>query len=251
MRVRTGVVGAALLAVLALGATACSDPPHVEVSAPQAISSTGVDDGITVTGSGQVQGTPDTLTTSFGVLVRQPSVSAAIAGAAATAGTVVATLRAHGVAQTDIQTQNYSVAQTFDTVNGRQVPNGYTVGETLVAKVHQLTSAGSVIDAVSAAGGPSVSVQTVAFSLEDNKQLLAQARAMAWADAKAQAQQLSTLSGRRLGPAAGIDLATNPEPIYAAAGLAQSAAVPADVTQLEPGQVSTTVQVTVRYALGG
>lgn len=247
----TRQAGAALAAivVLALGAAACSSSPH-SVGAPQALSSAGVDDGITVTGSGQVDGTPDTLTASFGVLAHQPSVSAAIAGAAATAATVVATLKAHGVVASDIQTQNYSVSQSFDTVNGRQVPNGYSVGETLVAKLHQLSTAGALIDAVSAAGGPAVSVQDVAFSLEDNKQLLSEARAMAYGDAKAQAQQLSGLSGRRLGPAAGIQLATNPEPIYAAQGLAAStASSPAAVTQLEPGSVSTTVQVTVRFTL--
>ncbi len=143
----TGLLGAAIV-LLVVAAAGCSSSPHGSVAAPAALSSSGVDDGITVTGSGQVQGTPDTLTTSFGVLARQPSVSAAIAGAASTASTVVSTLKAHGVAASDIQTQNYSVAQSFDTVNGRQVPNGYTVGETLVAKLHQLSTAGALIDAV-------------------------------------------------------------------------------------------------------
>jgi uncharacterized protein YggE len=239
----------ALLVLLCCVAGACASTPKVDVSTPQAISSGGVDDGITVTGSGQVQGTPDTLTTSFGVLVRMPSVSEAIAGAATTANTVVATLRAHGVAPADIQTQNYSVFQSFTTVHEQQVPNGYTVGETLVAKLHRLNTAGAVIDAVSAAGGPAVSIQDVTFSLEANKQLLARARAMAWADAEAQAQQMSSLSDHHLGAAAGISLATNPQPIYANKGLTAQAALPSDVTQFEPGQVSTTVQVTVRFTM--
>ncbi len=73
---------------------------------------------------------------------------------------------------------------------------------------------------------------------------------MAYDDAKAQAQQLSGLSGRHLGPAAGIQLATNAEPIYAAQGsVARAASTPSAVTQLEPGSVATTVQVTVRFTL--
>jgi uncharacterized protein YggE len=244
-------VGAlALVLLIGVVAAACGSSPPVNVSAPQGTSVNGVDDGLTVTGTGEVDGTPDTLTASFGILVRQPSVSMAISTAANTSKQVVATLQAHGIAAKDIQTQNYSVAQAYDTVGTRSIPNGFFVGETLVVAMHQVATAGATIDAVSAAGGPAVSVQNIAFSLDNNQALLARARAKAYADAKAQAQQLSSLSGHHLGPTEGIDLTVNTTPYYATQrSAALSLPASAGTTQFQPGQLTTTVQLTVRFAL--
>ncbi len=244
---RRRVVFGALCGLIGL-ATACSSKPTVNLTTPQNISSSGVDSGVTVTGSGEVSGTPDTLTASFGVITVRPSVSEAVAGNAAVARALTATLRAKGVPATDIQTQNYSVFPSFITVHGRTIPNGYMVGESMVVKLHNLALAGATIDAVIAAGGTSVSVQGVTFSLEDNKALLARARAKAWADATGQARQLGTLSGHRLGRAEGIDARVTPS-TYDATRLYAQAASTGATTPIQPGQVSTTVDITVRFAL--
>jgi uncharacterized protein len=244
---RRRVVLAVLVGLIGL-ATACSSKPTVNLTTPQNISSGGVDAGITVTGSGEVSGTPDTLTASFGVLSVRPSVSEAVAVNAAVARALTDTLRARGVPAADIQTQNYSVFPSFITVHGRTVPNGYTVGESMVVKLHNLAKAGGTIDAVIAAGGTSVSVQGVTFSLEANQALLARARAKAWADATGQARQLGTLSGRRLGRAEGIDARVTPSAYNATREFAALAAQAA-TTPIQPGQVSTTVDITVRFAL--
>jgi uncharacterized protein len=243
-----GRVGAALAAamVVALVAVGCgSSSPATEAATQATLSANGVDAGITVTGTGDVSGRPDTLTAQFGILAKQPSVSAAVAGAGQLAATVVTTLKGKGVAETDIQTQNYTVSPSFTTVKGRQVPDGYLVGETLSVRLHDLASAGGVIDAVTQSGGDLVSVQSVSFTLEDNQQLLAQARKKAWTDAQSKASQLSHLSGRQLGPAEGIDETTTPS-----AFVAQSASLREGfaATDIEPGQVSTTVSVNIRFS---
>ena len=240
-----GMVAAGILIL----ATGCSSKPTVNLSTPQNISSSGVDPGITVTGSAEVSGTPDTLTASFGVLTVRPSVSEAVAANAAVARGVTATLRARGVPTADIQTQNYSVFPSFITVHERTVPNGYTVGETMVVQLHDLARAGATIDAAIAAGGTSISVQGVTFSLESNKALLARARAKAWVDATAQAKQYATLSGRHLGPAAGIDARVTPSSYDATKLYGATATQAAPSTPIQPGQVSTSVQLTVRFAL--
>ena len=247
-RRRGVVVSVAALAVSGL-LGACASKPTVNVSAPQPLSANGVDAGITVTGTGEVAGTPDTLTASFGVLTVRPSVSEAVAANAVVAHALTATMRAHGVRPADIQTQNYSVFPSFITVHGRTVPNGYTVGETMVVELHDLARAGATIDAVIAAGGTSVSVQGVTFTLEHNQQLLARARAKAWADAQAQARQLASLSRRPLGATQGISVNVSPS-VYdgtAQFKLAQASAAPS--TPIQPGEVSTSVTITVRFAL--
>jgi uncharacterized protein YggE len=247
-RRRGVVVALAALAVSGLLA-ACASKPTVNVSASQPLSANAVDAGITVTGSGEVAGTPDTLTASFGVLTVRPSVSEAVAANAVVAHTVSATFRARKVLAADIQTQNYSVFPSFITVHDRTVPNGYTVGETMVVELHDLATAGATIDAAIAAGGTSISVQGVTFTLEHNQQLLARARAKAWSDAQSQARQLASLSGRPLGATQGISVNVSPS-IYDGTSqfkLAQAASAPS--TPIQPGQVSTSVTITVRFAL--
>ena len=245
-----GVVVVAVATMAAALMVGCSSTPSVNVTTPQPISANGVSPGITVTGTGQVSGTPDTLTASFGVLTVRPSVSEAVAANAQVARALTATLRARRVLPADIQTQNYSVFPSFITVHDRAVPNGYTVGETMVVDLHDLNRAGATIDAVIAAGGTSVSVQGVTFSLEHNQQLLARARAKAWADAQTQAKQLGTLSGRHLGAAQGIDATVTPVGYDATLSFKTAqAATSSSVTPIEPGSVSTTVTLTVRFAL--
>ena len=245
-RIRQGATAGLMIALLLVGA-ACAGKPTTNVSLPRGVSADGVDDGVTVTGQGDVSGKPDTLTSDFGVSTTQPSVSAAVAATASTATTVVNTLKGKGVAEADIQTQNYAVFPSFTTVRGRSVPNGYTVSETLSVKLHDLAGAGAVIDAVTQTAGDSVSVQGVSFTLEDNKQLLAQARQKAWDDAVARARQLGSLSGRHLGPTQGIDETVTP---FGVTGKFAASSAQAALTPIEPGQVSTSVTLTVRFALG-
>ncbi len=99
---RTPIVIA--IAAAAVIVSACT--PSVTVESP---GTTNGSAGISVSGTGEVSGTPDTLTMTFGVTVRRDSVSEAIAVAAEKAELVIASLTSNGVAEEDIQTANYSV----------------------------------------------------------------------------------------------------------------------------------------------
>jgi uncharacterized protein len=234
---------AAGLAVIAI--TACGTPAKVEVSAPAA-GDANLSDGITVTGTGKVSGTPDTLTVSIGVTTKRPSVDAAVSDNAARTTAVTDAVKAKGVAASDIQTANYSVQPSFTFTNNRQVPDGYTVNNTVTVKLHDLAAAGGVIDAATAAGGDEATVQGVSFTLEDNQALLTQARDEAYADARAKAEQLGSLSGRGIGDAQAINESTAFRSVgYAVADSATSASTP-----VNPGTVDTDVTITVRFALG-
>ncbi len=238
------ILGALGLVALAAG---CGTPAKVEVSAPSGTAA-GLGDGITVTGTGQVKGKPDTLTVSIGVTTKRAKVDAAVNDNAATTTAVTSALTAQGVADKDIQTQNYSVQPSFTYANNKQVPDGYVVNNTVSVKIHDLDKAGAVIDAATAAGGNDATVQGVSFSLEDNQALLTQARDAAYADAKAKADQFGQLSGRGVGDAQAISETTDPnQQRFSSVG----AAVAADQsTPINAGQVSTDVTVTVRFALG-
>ena len=77
------------IAVLALVAAACT--PQVTVEADQVPTQTaegGGATGIAVTGVGEVSGTPDTLTMTFGISVLRDSVSVAVTDSAELTGSL-------------------------------------------------------------------------------------------------------------------------------------------------------------------
>lgn len=206
--------------------------------------------GIVVTGMGEVRGRPDTLTLSLGVNVTRKTVGEATADAATAADKVLAALAASGVAKDDTQTRDYSIYPQYAPQTSPDGPpriTGYTVSNVVVVKIRDLAKAGAVIDAAAAAGGDEVIVQGVAFTLEDASALVGQARERAWQDAKAKAGDLARLAGVPLGAAVQISETTSGgSPPVMASGEAARASTP-----IEPGLVTTSVVITVRFALAG
>ena len=205
--------------------------------------------GILVVGLGEVRGRPDTLTLSLGVNVTRPTVSAATADAANAADNVLAALASGGVAKDDTQTRDYAIYPQYATQTSPDAPpkiTGYTVTNVVVVKIRDLAKAGAVIDTAAAAGGDEVIVQGVAFTLEDSAALLGQARERAWQDAKAKATELARLAGVPLGAAVQISETTSGGNAPMMAGEAARASTP-----IEPGLVTTSVVITVRFGLGG
>ena len=233
---------AAVVGVYVFGGHASQQQPRPAVAADVAAATS----GIAVDGLGQVSGTPDVLRVVLGVSVRRPDVSRALADANARQARLTAVLRRHGVAAKDLQTSDVNVGTSYDN-RGRR--NGYQVTETLTAKLRDLRDAGQAItDAVNAGGSEAV-LQGVSFSLEDNAALLAQARDVAFADAKAKAERYAQLAGRTLGPVELVteSTATAPQPVPYAAGLSALAGKPA--VPISPGTSDVSVTVSVRWAL--
>ena len=200
---------------------------------------------ITVTGTGNVTGTPNQLILSMGVQVNGSSVGSALASANDAVRRVTAALRAGGVAAKDIQTSGLSIWPNYP--NNSQTPNGYGVSESLTATLNSLSAAGAQIDAAVHAGGNAATVSGISLNLTDTSALLAQARASAVADAKAKAAQYAKALGEPLGPVLSItdQAPTQPNPVYAADGAAASkASVP-----ISPGTQQLSVSITVVFAV--
>jgi uncharacterized protein len=241
------VIILAIVGGVALLATACT--PSVTVENPPA-PGPDQDTGISVSGVGTVSGEPDTLTMSFGVSVLADTVSDAVARAADRADAVVAALMSNGVDDTDIQTTNYSIYPQYDYRSNTQVLLGYQVSNTVTAKIRDIPSAGSTIDAVTAAGGDDVTVSGVSFSIEDNEALIEAARDAAWNDAMAKGDQLASLSGVSLGSPVSISESfSEPRPpIYFDTAAAEGGAADS-VTPIVPGQQDVEVRLDVVFAI--
>jgi uncharacterized protein len=199
---------------------------------------------ITVTGDGNVTGTPNQLVLAMGVQVNGPSVGSALARANTAVSHVTAALRDRGVAATDIQTSGLSIWPSYPA--NSQVPSGYAVSESLTATLNSLAAAGAQVDAAVHAGGNATTVSGISLNLTDTGPLLAQARTRALADATAKAAQYARALGEPLGPVVSItdQTAAQPFPVYAA----QSAAAGKASVPISPGTQQLSVSITVVFA---
>ena len=166
---------------------------------------------------------------------------------------VIAALKANGVADKDIQTQNFSISQVmrYDDKNQREVITGYTVSNTVVAKLRNIPKAGATIDAVVEAGGDYTRFNGIDFSIEKPEQYYGQAREKAMADAKTKADQIAKLGGMTLGPATYVSESTyippTPGPImYRSTMDASGAGAP---TSISAGELQVILNVQIAYAI--
>ena len=165
---------------------------------------------------------------------------------------VMAALKANGIDQKDIQTQYFNVQQTttYDNNKQQQVITGYEVSNIVNVKIRgvdtDVTKAGKVIDAVTAAGGDLTRVNSIQFSLDDPTTSMDKAREIAMADATDTATQLAKLAGVKLGKPISISesSSTPPYPVYAKDAVASSSSTP-----ISAGTLDITLDVQVLYAI--
>ena len=228
-------LGIALVAVTVVGGSAPAqavpdDPP--------------VGAAVEVQGVGTATGTPDVLRVTVGVEVGAGTVGDALGTANAAAGKVLDALRAAGVADADLQTQNVHVYPRYDG-NGRDI-TGYAAGQDVAVTLRDLDTAGTTISTAVDAGGDAARLQGVAYELDDDATLRSKARELAFADARATAEQYATLAGRELGDVVLVReqvAPTGPVPLAADSGMSTPSAVP-----IAPGTTDVTVTAVVRWS---
>jgi uncharacterized protein YggE len=230
-----------LAGALALLLASCSDGGGESTTIDVADT---VQSGIAVTGVGEVFGAPDTLTLTIGVQVTEPTVEEAGEVAAASTAAVIEALVDSGIDSDDIQTQQFTIYPEYDYSSETRELIGFTVTNTVVAKLRDIDEAGSTIDGAVTAGGDAVIVEGVGFSIEDDAERLAEARERAWADAAAKAEQLAELAGVELGAAVQISEGVGSQPVARAVFDEAAASAP-----IEAGQVASTVVLNVRFAV--
>lgn len=119
----------------------------------------------------------------------------------------------------------------------------------LTATLHDISTAGALIDAVGAAAGDAVRVNGISFSIDDDSALRAQARADAVHRAQAQAQQMAEAAGAQLGAIHSIT--ETPAVITYDYAAAAPMAASAGAMPIEAGTQALTVTVQVVYEIAG
>jgi uncharacterized protein YggE len=150
---------------------------------------------VTAQGTGTVSGQPDTLTIGIGVSTTAPHAAGALSQNNTIAAAVQAALEKDGVVAADIQTTGLSLQQNW----GNNGPAGYAVYDEVTATVHNLATAGNIIDDALAPAGDSGRLDEVNLSFADTDPLMASARAQAVQSAQAQATQMAAAVGGHLG----------------------------------------------------
>lgn len=201
---------------------------------------------VTVTGSGTVKGTPDTVSFQIGVNTVAKSATGALSENNMRVRNLVASLKANGVTKSDLQTSGLNIYANYD---NKGTITGFTAANNLDVTMHSINKAGTAIDAAAQAAGNGVQLNGLAFSISNESQLLKKARTAAMHDAFLQASQVAQAGNARIGSIIRItdqENVSSPPTIYktfapTASGL--------NSVPIEAGSQSVNVQVTVVYAL--
>jgi len=228
-----------LVVLLALGAAGCTQV----VTSPLPQQNT----GIWVTGQGEVMVIPDIAELYLGIEAQADTVSEAQAQASEAMDKVMEALKDNGVAEKDIQTQQFSIypVTTWIMESGEEEIVGYRVTNIVLAKIREVDK-GIIIDAVAKAGGDLTRIQSISFSVDDPTPYYEEAQGKAMEDAKNKATQLATSAGIQLG-----------KPTYISEGAAYVPKYFAEVggneasssTPISPGELKITVNVQVVYEI--
>lgn len=203
---------------------------------------------ITVSADGTVKVAPDAVRINATVSVVGTTSKEALAATATSAAAVRAAFLANGVAAKDIASQNVSVYPEYNyTTDKGQVLIGYRGSQTFVVVVRKADSAGTVVDAIVAAGGDNLQLSGVTPYVLDSTKAIIGARTAAVKNAKAKASSYASLLGIKLGKV--NYLIENSAPSIYPVMMAASAKDAAGATQVDLGLQDVTVSVTVQWAL--
>jgi len=201
---------------------------------------------VTVVGAGEVQGTPDTLTVNASIEFVAPDVSSAMNQTSDRQKAVIDALVGSGIDRKDISTTQVSLQPQFAGGDSTTII-GYRASNSIDVKIRKLDAASQTLALIVSTGGDATRINTVNYSIEDDSQLVKDARARAFNDAKDRAHQYAQLSGLDLGKVISITEsggATQPPPPMPYSRGAEMAAVP-----VEPGQQTVGFSVTVIFEL--
>ncbi|MCV7103167.1 SIMPL domain-containing protein [Mycobacterium palustre] len=203
---------------------------------------------VTVVGSGHVQGVPDTLTANVGIEFTAPDVTSAMNQTSDRQQAVINALAGAGLDRKDISTTTVTLQPQYSNPEPSAAPNitGYRATNAIQVKIHPTDAASRMLAVIVGAGGDATRITSVSYSIADDSQLIKDARARAFNDAKSRADQYAQLSGLRLGRVLSISEASGAAP---AAGAPSAPPRAAAAVPLEPGEQTVSFSVTAVWEL--
>jgi uncharacterized protein YggE len=203
---------------------------------------------VSVTGNGTATGTPNTVSFQIGVSSVATNASAALAANNARVSKLEAALLASGVLKKNLQTSGLNIYQN---TNNNGVVTGYTADDQLNVTLHEISKAGTALNAATNAAGNGVQLSNLSYSISNQSSLYAKARTSAMKDALNIATDIAKASHETVGSIVSVTDSENsgsgisPTPIFDSVGAVKaSGSVP-----VEAGTQTVTDQVSVVYRL--
>lgn len=150
--------------------------------------------GITVTGVGHVDAVPDEAEFSIGITTQGPTAREALTANSTRMRRLIEALKAAGVDERDIKTQNVSVGPDYRE-DGKS--GGFSAQNSVSVRIRELDRAGAVLEAASQAGANNVYGPSLTRS--DRESLEAKALEAAVKNARKRAETLADAAEVRLG----------------------------------------------------
>jgi uncharacterized protein YggE len=228
----------AMTALTALSVPAAAAEVQIQAQAPV----------VELTVSETVNAKPDMAQVGAGVTTRAQSAKEAVRQNAAAMQKVVDRLKALGIPEKDIQTSNFNLNAQFNYPSGGGAPvfAGYDASNQVSVKLRQVDKIGDVLDALVAAGANNIYGPN--FMLDDDAATQGSARNKAFQRGQAMAQDYARMAGYtgvRLLEVSENVRSGGPLPPQPVAFRAEAAAR----TPIEPGEVGTTVTLTLKYEM--
>ena len=209
---------------------------------------------IVVTGQGSAQLAPDMALLQLTVTREAETAREALDANSAAMSEVIRDLREQGIAERDIQTDNFSIQPRYvypkPKAGGDNLPPrivGYTVRNGLGVRVRDLDKLGAIIDrsvtlGVNQGGG-------ITFTNDDPSAALEQARTRAVEDAAARARTLASAAGVKLGRVLEISEQSRHSPPVPMMHSRMAMADAAESVPVAAGENSYEVVVNLAYAI--
>ena len=259
MRKHWTILSALLIGVILVGAAGCVYggegtqvvPPSITGYVIGGGGSSQQQVGLWVTGEGKAKAAPDIVLLSLGIEAESKTVARAQQDASKAMNAVMKVLKDNGIADKDIQTQQFSIQPVTQYIEDQQrtIITGYRVTNIVIAKIRQLDKAGTIIDAVATAGGNLTRVDNISFSIEDPTPYYDQARADAIKDGIATAKQMASDAGIRLGKLIYMSESSPYVPPIALREYAMNAVPAAAPTPISPGELEIQTNVQMVYEI--
>ena len=205
---------------------------------------------ITVSGEGEVVGTPDIAKIQLGYTVEKKTVAEAQADNTKKMNAVIEKIKDDfKIDKKDIKTTSYNISPRYDWNEGKQTLRAYQVSQNLSIKIRDLTKISSILDAVGGLGLNQIG--NLSFEIDNPESLREEARIKALKAAKEKAEKLADVVGVKLGRIISFsESSSQPSyPVYRNDLLSEAKAIGGGAPEIEAGSTEITIIASIEYEI--
>ena len=168
------MIALAAAGMVVAGLTACDTSP--KSSGPSVVPTADSDTRqVTVVGTGEVQGRPDSLNAQVSIEATAPDVTAAMNQTSDKMQAVINALVGSGIDKNDISTTNVTLQPQY---GGGDTPSiiAYQASNSIDVKIRSLNTASQTLGLIGTTGGDATRINSVSYAIDDDSQLVKDAR---------------------------------------------------------------------------